>query len=64
MKDTFYQVRLVTLQQNSRFPVCQSLAQRCLFNQLFNQDTIILIVLCIFQRIQNFFVMDKLFCFG
>ena len=64
MKDTFYQVRLVTLQQNSRFPVRQSLAQSRLFNQLFNQDTIILIVLCIFQRIQNFFVMDKLFCFG
>lgn len=63
MKDTFYQVRLVTFQQNSRFPVRQSLAQSRFFNQLFNQDTVILIVLRIFQRIQNLLMMDKLFCF-
>ena len=59
MKYAFYKVGLVAFQQQGCFAMAQSFTMGGLFNQLLDKCTVVFIVFSVFQRIQNFFVLDS-----
>ena len=61
MEDSFYQVRLVTFQQQSGFTMAQSFALGSFVNQRLYQYAIALVGAGIVQRIQNLLVVNELF---